>query len=105
MNNLETKVLKLRKVTIYGVLYAVDQDNDLYDYKLAEKGIALKIGKLDYNPTRVILLDDSTGKTVSKNSTGDTTIQKGGIKKSKTKKSKKFRKLKKKMRKTKNKRR
>ena len=98
MSNRESRILKLRKVKINSILYAKDEySNDLYDYKLAEKGIALKIGKLAYNPTRVILLDDSTGKTHSKNSTGDTTIQKGGIKKSKTKKkSKKFRKLKKK---------
>lgn len=87
MINRESRILKLRKVKINSILYSKDEySNDLYDYKLAEKGIALKIGKLAYNPTRVILLDDSTGKTVTNSSTGKTRTKKGGIKKSKTKK-------------------
>ena len=103
MINRESRIVKLRKATIYGNLYAIDKDNnDLYDYESALKGIPIKIGKLSYNPTRINLFDESTGKTVNNGSTGKTITQKGGIKKSKTtKKNKKFRKSKK----TKNKRR
>lgn len=99
MINRESKILKLRKVTIYGKLYAIDKDNndDLYDYESALKGIPIKIGKLSDK-------DNSTGKTVTNNSTGKTRTKKGGINKSKTaKKNIKFRKSKKKMKKTKNK--
>ena len=86
MINKESKILKLRKVTIYGNLYAIDKDNnDLYDYESTLEGIPIKIGKLSYNPTRIILLEDSTGKTVKNNSTGKTRTKKGGIKKSKKK--------------------
>lgn len=85
MINRESNVLKLRKVTIYGNLYAIDKDNnDLYDYESASKGIPIKIGKLSYNPTKIILFNKSTGKTVQDSSTGQTITQKGGIKKSKT---------------------
>jgi hypothetical protein len=101
MINRESRIVKLRKATIYGNLYAIDKDNnDLYDYESALKGIPIKIGKLSYNPTRINLFDESTGKTVNNGSTGKTIIQKGG-----KRKSKKFRKSKKKMRKSKNKRR
>ena len=100
MINQESKILKLRKVTIYGNLYAIDKDNNLYDYELALKGMPIKIGKLSYNPTRINLLDDSTGKTLTNSSTGKTRTKRGGIKKSKiTKKNKKFRKSKKKIKK------
>ena len=96
MINRESRIVKLRKARIYGNLYAIDKDNnDLYDYESALKGIPIKIGKLSYNPTRINLFDESTGKTVNNGSTGKTKTQKGGKKKSKkAKKSKKFRKTK-----------
>ena len=96
MINRESRIVKLRKARIYGNLYAIDKDNnDLYDYESTLKGIPIKIGKLSYNPTRINLFDDSTGKTLTNSSTGKTKTKKGGIKKSKkNKNNKKFRKTK-----------
>ena len=79
MINRESRIAKLRKARIYGNLYAIDKDNnDLYDYESALKGIPIKIGKLSYNPTRINLFDESTGKSVQDSYTGKTRTQKGG---------------------------
>tara|TARA_Y100000589_G_C26825121_1_gene495522 strand:+ start:206 stop:502 length:297 start_codon:yes stop_codon:yes gene_type:complete len=98
MVNLTHHILKLKKIIIHGYPYAIDMNNkELYDYELALKGIPIKIGILSYNPKRIILFDDSTGKTLTNNYTGKTITQKGGIMKyKKTRKTRKFRKSKRK---------